>query len=90
MPGLIITQHHRYRGNLAIADISITTPGYWLVTPRGRFYISPNVDLSALEIVCRRELRESEGWEYWIDFCNGPDVDGRAAWVNLDLTERFF
>lgn len=68
----------------------LTTKGYWLVTRRGRFFIGPDASERALEKACNRELREEEGWDYWVDYCHGADVQGRPAWENLDLTDRFF
>lgn len=63
--------------------------GYWLVTPSGRWFISRQPDTEALEALCKKVLKESEGWEYWIDYCLGKYADGSLAWNNLDYSEHF-
>lgn len=79
------------RGRLITEEpVLLTTKGYWLVTQRGRFFIGAEAKERALEKVCNSELREEEGWEYWVDYCHGADIQGRPAWANLDLTDHFF
>jgi hypothetical protein len=67
-----------------------TRKGYWLVLPdKARYFISVNINNTALEEVCDRYLTKSTGWEYWIDYCYGLDITGRVAWANLDQTDNF-
>jgi len=64
--------------------------GYYLVTPDGdRRFISHTVNVRALEKLCDRHLSEKTGWDYWIDYLHGIDVNGALAWSNLDQTDRF-
>jgi len=67
-------------------------PGYYLVREHDskRFFISKVVDVLALEEVCSKVLSEASGWGYWIDRSIGKDINGNAAWMNRDFTDRFF
>jgi hypothetical protein len=67
-----------------------TRKGFYLVLPSGaRHFISESVNPSALERLCDKHLTEATGWEYWIDYSLGVDVEGNPAWVNLNLSYRF-
>lgn len=65
--------------------------GYWLVrcSDKGRFFIDKHVNPSALEKVANKVLNDKHGYNYWIDWCLGLDVNGRVAWSNLDFSDRF-
>lgn len=64
--------------------------GFYLVTPDGaRRYIGPTVNPHALEKACDRHLSAATGWEYWVDYLHGLDVNGALAWSNIDQTDRF-
>ena len=67
-------------------------PGYYLVrkSDSKRFFISKVVDVLALEEIASKVLSEACGWDYWIDRSIGKDINGRAAWMNQDFTDRFF
>jgi len=64
-------------------------PGYYVVKGCDRHYVSPDLNASALERVCDRVLSDSKGWDYWVDYCYGPDVTGKPAWSNIDHTDWF-
>lgn len=65
--------------------------GYWIV--RGyddqRFFISEKADKKALEKICDKVLTDKTGYEYWIDYCFGLDVQGIPAWSNIDQIDKF-
>lgn len=65
--------------------------GYWLVrnSDKERFYIGKYVNPAALERVANKVLDDKHGYGYWIDWCLGLDFAGRAAWTNLDFSDRF-
>lgn len=64
--------------------------GYYLVTPDGeRRFISASVNRIAFERLCDLHLKESTGWNYWVDRCIGRTVDDRPAWANWDHTDIF-
>lgn len=65
--------------------------GYYLVreSDGSRFFISKNVNVCALETVAERVLSDKHGYDYWIDYCMGYDVNGALEWTNLDFTDRF-
>ena len=69
----------------------LTTRGYWLVRDYdgARFYIGEEVSEHKLNRVCNGALSDNHGYGYWVDYCLGPDVTGKPAWVNLDQTDRF-
>ena len=64
--------------------------GYYLRTGDKFYFISKSVDLSALERVASQVLNDKVGYEYWVDYSSGLDVEGKIAWSNLDYTDRFF
>lgn len=65
-------------------------PGYYLVTPNGeRRFISARVSHTALEALCDRYLTESNGWQYWVDYYHGLDIQDRPHWANWDHTDLF-
>ena len=68
-----------------------TRKGYWLVrsSDEERFFISEKVSEPALERVCNKVLNNHTGYDYWIDYCLGYDVNGMEAWSNLDHTDSF-
>lgn len=66
-----------------------TRRGYYLVKNHNRHFISESVNPEALERVAKRVLSDSVGWDYWIDYSSGADVNGGAAWSNLDHTDNF-
>jgi len=68
-----------------------TAYGYYLVraSDNQRFFISKTVCLLSLGEVAEKVLSDKHGWDYWIDKSSGTDVDGRAAWSNVDFTDRF-
>lgn len=65
--------------------------GYWLVreSDKARFFISEKISEIALEQTANKVLNDKHGYDYWIDYCFGLDVEGRAAWSNIDQTDRF-
>lgn len=65
--------------------------GYWLVRSidKERFFISEKISEHALQRVCDKVLNNRTGFDYWIDYCLGLDVNGREAWSNLDHTDNF-
>ena len=68
-------------------------PGFYLVmgnTAQGaRYFISAEVDSGALQAVANRVLNDRAGYDYWIDYCMGFDIDRRVAWSNMDHTDLF-
>lgn len=66
-----------------------TRPGYYLVKGGARHFIAATVNVAALERVADRVLSEKKGWNYWIDYSHGVDINGNAAWDCLDHTGRF-
>lgn len=72
-------------------EASYLRRGYYLVLPDGsRHFIAPEADEWALNRVCKVHLSDAKGWDYWVDFSHGPDVNGSPAWSNIDQTDRFF
>ena len=65
--------------------------GFYLVveSTQERHFISKVVDIKALDEVAEKVLNDTVGWDYWIDKSLGKDVEGKAAWVNLDQSWRF-
>jgi hypothetical protein len=65
--------------------------GYYLVRKSDdkRFFISKVIDVVMLEKVAEKVLNENTGYDYWIDRSLGKAVDGKAAWMNVDFTNRF-
>ncbi len=65
--------------------------GYYLVreSDKARFYISKVVDTYALEKVADKVLSDKTGYDYYVDYSFGADLQGKPAWMNLDLTDRF-
>ena len=65
--------------------------GYWLVrsSDNQRFYISLYVSEYDLSEVARKVLSDKTGYDYWIDYSSGLDVNGITAWTNIDLTDLF-
>ena len=65
--------------------------GYWLVrsSDKERFYIDEYINPAALERVADKVLNDRHGYDYWIDYCLGLDVNGAVAWSNLDHSDRF-
>lgn len=66
-----------------------TRRGYYLVKNNVRHFISESVNPAALNRVASRVLNDRAGWGYWIDYSHGADVNGNAAWSNLDHTDSF-
>lgn len=71
-------------------EIAGTHRGYYLKIGDSAHYISDKVDAYALVKVADKVLNDKTGYNYWIDYSHGVDVEGRIAWSNLDFTERFF
>ncbi len=67
-----------------------TYRGYYLVRESDglRFFISPYEDIEALDKVAEAVL-SAGNFAYWIDYSLGVDLQGKPAWMNLDLTDRF-
>ena len=65
--------------------------GYWLVreSDNQRFYIGLHVSEYHLSEVARKVSPDKPGYEYWIDYSSGPDVNGVVAWSNIDMTDLF-
>ena len=64
--------------------------GYYLVLPGGdRHWIGEAVNdaARAIDKACDKHLRAEDGWQYWIDYCHGYDVEGKLAWANMDHTD---
>lgn len=72
------------------AQVDCTRRGYYLVKGDSRYWISESVDIDAMERVCDRVLNDKIGYDYWVDYSYGVDVDGRPAWSNVDQVDRFF
>jgi hypothetical protein len=68
-------------------------PGFYLVmgnTAQGkRHFISAEVDSFAFQAVANRVLNDRTGYDYWIDYCMGFDIERRIAWSNMDHTDLF-
>ena len=73
------------------AEIAGTRRGYWLVkeSDKSRYYIHERINLVALERVANNVLTDTD-YDYWIDYCHGLDITGRATWSNVDQTNSFF
>lgn len=65
--------------------------GYYLVRQSDgqRTFISNGANEAELEKVCKKVLSNETGWDYWIDYSLGLDVDGKPAWINIDQTDAF-
>lgn len=63
--------------------------GYYVVKGDHRYFVSTNVNEPALNRVCEKVCSDTKGWNYWVDYCHGPDVHGNPAWANVDMTDRF-
>ena len=64
--------------------------GYYLALPSGdRHWLGEAINDAArvVDQVCDKHLRAEDGYEYWIDYCQGYDVKGNLAWVNVDQTD---
>ena len=64
--------------------------GYYLVLPNGnRHWIGEAIHEAAraMDKVCDKYLSAKEGWQYWVDYCYGYDVEGNLAWSNVDHTD---
>lgn len=75
-------------------DIKLTNDvikGYYLVLPDGsHIWFSKTVDVDAFEKVCDKYLKESDGYQYTVERCDGMLVGtDRLAWSNLDHTNLF-
>lgn len=81
---------HARKARFTAQEENLTRRGYWLVrkSDQQRFYISENVSEWKLNQVCNRVLSDTD-FDYWVDYCLGPDVFGNPAWINLDQTDRF-
>lgn|SRR5574343_752232 len=73
-------------------ELNLCRKGYWLVRESDckRFFISEYVSLYELEKVAEKHLNDKTGYEYWIDYCLGLDVNKVPAWSNIDQVELFF
>ena len=71
------------------SESKCTRRGYYLVKGNERHFISASVSESALNKVCDHVLSDKKGWDYWVDFSYGADVNGKSAWANIDQTDRF-
>lgn len=65
--------------------------GYYLVRESDghRFFISEEINGFALENVAKRVLNDKTGYNYWIDYCIGYDINRVLAWSNLDFINDF-
>lgn len=66
--------------------------GYYLVLPNGdRHWFALGGDAAAylLESACEKYLNDKIGYDYWVDYCFGYDVDRKLAWANIDHTDSF-
>lgn len=65
--------------------------GYYLVRESDgvRFFIGPYASMRYLDKVCDKVLSDKHGWDYWIDFYHGLDIEGRPYWSNIDQVEAF-
>lgn len=66
-----------------------TRPGYYLVKGGARYFISESVNPAALDRVADRVLSDRAGWNYWIDYLHGPDINRTPHWSNVDQSDRF-
>lgn len=74
----------------SIALTNDVIAGYYLVLPdNSHIWFSKTVDVDAFEKVCDKNLNETNGYEYYVEFCHGIDVHDRLAWSNLDHTNKF-
>jgi len=48
-----------------------------------------NVSEYDLSKVAHKVLSDKTGYDYWIDYSSGLDVNGVTAWTNIDLTDLF-
>ena len=64
--------------------------GYYLVLPSGdRHWLGETTHEAAraIEKACDKHLSAKDGWQYWIDYCHGYDVEGKLHWVNVDQSD---
>ena len=64
--------------------------GYYLVLPCGdRYWLGLEVYTAAMALdkACDKYLSAKSGWQYWVDYCMGYDVEGNLAWANIDQTD---
>ena len=64
--------------------------GYYLVLPsEDRYWLGVDVYSAAMALdkACDKHLSAKSGWQYWVDYCMGYDVEGNLAWVNMDKTD---
>ena len=64
--------------------------GYYLVLPnKDRHWMGETMHSSAkaLDKMCDKYLSDAIGWDYWIDWCMGYDVQGKLAWANMDQSD---
>ena len=40
-----------------------------------------------MDKACGKYLSDKDGWQYWVDYCHGYDVEGNLAWANADQTD---
>lgn len=73
-------------------ELNLCRKGYWLVreSDKARFFISEYKSISALEQVANKVLNDKTGYDYWIDYCLGLDVNKTPAWSNMDHSNSFF
>ncbi len=60
--------------------------GYYIVVKGESYFLGRNRDIAA-EVLDRdadKYLNESNGYNYYIDYCFGYDVDGRLLWSEFD------
>ena len=80
----------RYRKRIKEEQLeNCTYPGYYVVVEDKRYFVSEKVDTDALNTVLEPLLNKHNGYDYWIDYSCGADVDGKPAWVNLDYSDKF-
>ena len=63
------------------------TRGFYLVLPsEKRHFIGEDIHEARRNVdrACDKYLTESTGWKYWIDYSHGADINGNAAWANID------
>lgn len=73
----------------SLVDLNNPAPGYYLVKGDARYFIGAIISEPSLNRVAERVLSDRTGWNYWVDYCMGRDVTGRAAWANVDKTDLF-
>ena len=64
--------------------------GYYLVLPGGdRHWIGETIHEAAraIEKACDKYLSARDGYEYWVDYCHGYDVEGNLHWGNVDQSD---